>query len=82
MVVLTLLKEARWHGASSRSIGQGKSPSQGYCVMLLRHDTSIAVPLYTQVYTAVSTKVVHNSTKAHATMLIGIMGSESLALLG
>ena len=50
--------------------------------MLLRHDTTIAVPLYTQVYTAVSTKVVHNSKKVHATMPIGIMGSESLALLG
>ena len=33
-------------------------------------------------YTVVSKRLSHNTTKAHATMLISIMGSNSLALLG
>ena len=35
----------------------------------------------THLYTAVATKVVPQSAKAYATMLIGLMGKESLALI-
>ena len=51
-------------GPAPDQLVEVRALARGYCVVVLMHYTTIAVPLYTQVYTAVSTKVVPQQYKS------------------